>query len=143
MTPATPTSTPSRALALPEAVVQAGRKALDQIAKPVDGLQAALLTTPDGFEIASLSLRTDLHAKRVAAMASSLMAMARAVGREVQFTGCKRLTFETDTGVVIFQAIEAEFPCILCLILDSKVVLGRAIWAASEITQAMETIEAA
>ena len=135
----TSTTTPARsAPALPEAVVRAGRQALEHIAQPMDGLQAALLTTPDGFEIASLSLRTDLHAHRVAAMASSLMAMARAVGREVQFTGCKRLTFETDTGVVIFQAIEGSFPSILCLVLDSKALLGRAIWAASEFTQAME-----
>ena len=140
---ATPISMPPRAApALPKAVVQAGRHALEHIAKPVDGLQAALLTTPDGFEIASLSLRTDLQPQRVAAMASSLMAMARAVGREVQFTGCKRLTFETDIGVVIFQAIEGEFPCILCLILDNKALLGRAIWAASEIAQAMQTAPA-
>ena len=132
-------TSPTHAPSLPESVVLAGRKALDQLARPVEGLQAALLTTPDGFEIASLNLRTDLKANRVAAMASSLMAMARAVGREVQFTGCKRLTFETDSGVVIFQAIEAGFPCILCLILDRKAMLGRAIWAASEITQAMET----
>ena len=131
-------TTPNHALSLPDAVVQAGRQALAQWASPVDGLQAALLTTPDGFEIASLKLRTDLQANRVAAMASSLMAMARAVGREVQFTGCKRLTFETDTGVMIFQAIEAGFPSILCLVLDSKAMLGRAICAASEITQAME-----
>ena len=111
------------------------KQALDSYAAPIDGLQMALLTTPDGFEIASLRNRSDLQVNRLAAMASSLMAMARAVGREIHYVGCRRLTFETDSGVAIFQAIGGGFPCILCLVLDSEAVLGRALWAAGEVAQ--------
>ncbi len=111
--------------------------ALDSYAAPIDGLQMALLTTPDGFEIASLRNRSDLQVNRLAAMASSLMAMGRAVGREIQVSNCNRLTFEAEGNVVVFQAIGGDFPCILCLVLRPGAVLGRALWAAGEISQTL------
>ncbi len=92
----------------------------------IEAFAAALSAAGHGV-LPILEIDVRQRADMLGAMASSLMAMARAVGREVQFTGCKRLTFETDTGVVIFQAIEGSFPSILCLVLDSKALLGRAI----------------
>ena len=70
-------------------------------------------------------------------MASSLMAMARAVGREIQSPSCKRLTFEAEGSTVIFQAVDGPVPCILCLVLGSTAVLGRALWAAGEVANVM------
>ena len=113
------------------------KQALDSYAAPIDGLQMALLTTPDGFEIASLRNRSDLQVNRLAAMASSLMAMGRAVGREIQVSNCNRLTFEAEGNVVVFQAIGGDFPCILCLVLRPGAVLGRALWSAGEISQTL------
>ena len=43
------------------------------------------------------------------------------------------LTFETDSGVVVFQMVTSEFPCILCMVLDTSAVLGRVLWAAAEV----------
>lgn len=77
---------------IPASLVTSSKQALDSYAAPIDGLQMALLTTPDGFEIASLRNRSDLQVNRLAAMASSLMAMGRAVGREIQVSNCNRLT---------------------------------------------------
>jgi predicted regulator of Ras-like GTPase activity (Roadblock/LC7/MglB family) len=70
-------------------------------------------------------------------MASSLMAMGRAVGREIQVSHCNRLTFEAEGNVVVFQAIGGDFPCILCLVLRPGAVLGRALWSAGEISQTL------
>lgn len=112
-------------------------QALQRHAAPVDGLQLALLCTPDGFEIACLRTRSELQTNRLSAMASSLMAMARAVGREIQSPSCKRLTFEAEGSTVIFQAVDGPVPCILCLVLGSTAVLGRALWAAGEVANAM------
>ncbi len=117
--------------------VQLGQQALQRYAAPVDGLQLALLATPDGFEIACLRNRSELQTNRLSAMASSLMAMARAVGREIQSPSCKRLTFEAEGSTVIFQSVEGPVPCILCLVLGPNAVLGRALWAAGEVAQAM------
>ncbi|CAN7729953.1 roadblock/LC7 domain-containing protein [Acidovorax sp. LjRoot118] len=120
-----------------EALAQTAQRALDTHAAPISGLQLALLATPDGFEIACLRNRSDLQANRLSAMASSLMAMARAVGREIQSPQCKRLTFEAEGSTVVFQSIDAPVPCILCLVLGSDALLGRALWAAGEVVQEM------
>ena len=114
-----------------------GQQALQRFAAPVDDLQLALLATPDGFEIACMRTRSELQTNRLSAMASSLMAMARAVGREIQSPSCKRLTFEAEGSTVIFQAVDGALPCILCLVLGPNAVLGRALWAAGEVAQAM------
>lgn len=120
-----------------ETLARAGQRALDQHAAPVNGLQLALLVTPDGFEIACVRQRGDLQSSRLSAMASSLMAMGRAVAREIQSPACKRLVFEAQGSTVIFQSIDAPVPCILCLVLGSEAILGRALWAAGEVVQAM------
>ena len=113
------------------------RQALQRHAAPVDGLQLALLSTPDGFEIACLRIRSELQPNRLSAMASSLMAMASAVGREVQSPSCKRLTFDAEGSTVIFQSVDGRVPCILCLVLGPTAVLGYALWAAGELARDM------
>ncbi len=99
-----------------EALAQTAQRALDTHAAPISGLQLALLATPDGFEIACLRNRSDLQANRLSAMASSLMAMARAVGREIQSPQCKRLTFEAEGSTVVFQSSMRRCPasCAWC-----------------------------
>jgi predicted regulator of Ras-like GTPase activity (Roadblock/LC7/MglB family) len=123
---------------IPEPLQRQAREVLERLARPGGGLQAALLSTLDGFEIVCLSARQDLDGRSLAAMSGSLMAMARAVGREVRFPGCKRLTFETDGGVAIFQTVQGAIPCVLCLVHDEHIPLGQAVWLAGEITRVME-----
>lgn len=118
-------------------LADAGQRALERHTAPVDGLQLALLVTPDGFEIACLRNHSDLQTNRLSAMASSLMAMARAVGREIHSPACRRLIFEAEGSTVIFQSIDASAPCILCLVLGADAVLGRALWAAGGLAQEM------
>lgn len=124
---------------IPDEVAVRGARALEQAIAPVSGVQRAILLSEDGFEIASWKSQgaTAMHGSSLAAMASSLMAMAAAVGREIDFRHCKRLTFEADGGTITLQAITADFPCILCLVLSSDAVLGRTLWAGGEVAQLM------
>lgn len=124
---------------IPEEVAARGRQALEQAIAPVSGVQRAILLSEDGFEIASWKSASAaaMHGSSLAAMASSLMAMAAAVGREIDFRHCKRLTFEADGGTITLQAITADFPCILCLVLGADAVLGRSLWAGAEVAQLM------
>lgn len=118
-------------------VIERATNALQRVVSPMEGVRMALLCTPDGFEIASLTVGEAVKAARVAAMGGSLMAMARAVGREVGYDECSRITFETGAGVVVFQAIQGNTPCILGLLMDSSAMLGRALWATNEVAQDM------
>ncbi|CAM4216256.1 Roadblock/LAMTOR2 domain-containing protein [Comamonas aquatilis] len=118
---------------IPSGMAQAGQEILHRIVAPVEGVRIALLCTPDGFEITTVRFHSDLPTERLSAMAGSLMAMARAVANEIGHQDCRRLTFETESGTVVFQAVPGEFPAILCLVVDQNALLGRALWAAAEV----------
>ncbi|CAM3716596.1 roadblock/LC7 domain-containing protein [Paracidovorax anthurii] len=120
---------------IPPERAQAARQVLDGVVATSGGVRMALISTLDGFEVASLAAGGEPQVRRLAAMAGSLMAMARAVGREIDHPGCRRLTFETDAGLAVFQAIGGPFPCILCLVLEKDAVFGRALWTAAEVAR--------
>lgn len=130
---------------IPDAVSTLGMQALERAVAPVTGVQRAMLLSEDGFEIACWQAQSakPMQSQSLAAMASSLMAMAAAVGREIDFRNCRRLTFEADGGTVTLQAIQAEFPCILCMVLGPDVVLGRSLWAGAEVAHIMGEVKAA
>ena len=118
---------------IPTHVIEAGQEILSRVVAPVSGVHIALLCTPDGFEITALRIRSELPTERLSAMAGSLMAMAKAVANEISHKDCRRLTFETESGTVVFQAVNGAFPAVLCLVVDQNALLGRALWAAGEV----------
>ena len=118
---------------IPTHVIEAGQEILTRVVAPVAGVHIALLCTPDGFEITALRIRSELPTERLSAMAGSLMAMAKAVANEISHKDCRRLTFETESGTVVFQAVNGSFPAVLCLVVDQNALLGRALWAAAEV----------
>lgn len=118
---------------IPPHVAEVGQELLGRIVAPVDGVRVALLCTPDGFEITALRKSSELPTERLSAMAGSLMAMAKAVANEIGHKDCRRLTFETESGTVVFQAVSGSFPAVLCLVVDQNALLGRALWAAAEV----------
>jgi len=120
-------------LVIPAHVIESGQEILARVVAPVDGVRIALLCTPDGFEITALRIRSELPTERLSAMAGSLMAMAKAVANEIGHSNCRRLTFETGSGTVVFQALDGQFPAVLCLVVDQNALLGRALWAAGEV----------
>jgi len=95
----------------------------------MDGVHAAVLASIDGFEIASHCPNPAFNAYNLAAMASSLTSISRAVVREVSFANCDRLMIESTTGKIFFQPIVTVVPCTLCVAVSSQVLLGRALWS--------------
>ncbi|MGJ7529785.1 roadblock/LC7 domain-containing protein [Variovorax sp. GB1P17] len=125
---------------LPANVVLGAQTVLDDLAAPLAGLRTALVVTPDGFEIAQLQ-RSSLNIAKLAAMTSSLMAMARAVGGELAFTDCRRLVFDAEQGTVVVQPVPAVFPSLLCFVLGPDATLGRALWTMGEVVTALRKID--
>lgn len=122
---------------VPPLVAATGRQILQEVFAQFAEVQFALLSTPDGFVMASYG---DMHNKdgsQMAAMAGSMMAMAHAVASEIGHKGSRRLTFETDDGTAIFQNVPSAYPCILCLVVRKEGVLGRALWAVAEASSQM------
>ena len=124
---------------VPGTVAATGQQILKEVFGSFTEVQTALLATPDGFVIAAHGVPPNKDGAQMAAMASSMMAMAmaRAVATEIGHSGSRRLTFETDDGTAIFQSVPSEFPCILCLVVRKEGVLGRALWAVAEASSQM------
>ncbi|QNN57215.1 roadblock/LC7 domain-containing protein [Diaphorobacter ruginosibacter] len=122
---------------VPPMIAATGRQILQEIFGPFSEVQTALLSTPDGFVIATHGAQPHGDGAQMAAMAGSMMAMARAVASEIGHADTRRLTFETNDGTAIFQNVPSDFPCILCLVVSKDGVLGRALWAVSEASAQM------
>lgn len=115
--------------------VEGAQRILELHAKSISGLELAILVSRDGFEISSVKIRPDLQTDKLSTIASSLMSMVQAVGREIKSHNCNKIIFEMDSSNVILQSIDVPQSCILCLVIKSKSILGLALWASGEIVR--------
>ena len=93
-------------------------------------LRASMLATIDGFEIASYCPDPSFRSQNLAAMASSLAAISRAITKEVAFDGCDRMLLESSSGRIVFQPVQAlGVPCTICIAVSAASLLGRTLWA--------------
>lgn len=98
-----------------------------------NGITTVVMTTLDGQEIAIYDPNRKFSAVRLSAMTSSLIAIARSVGKEVGFDGCDRLTFETPKGRIIFRPIDNKYPYLLCVVANQDAMLGHMLWMVDKI----------
>jgi len=91
------------------------------------------MTTLDGQEIAIYDPAQKFSAVRLSAMTSSLVAIARSVGREVDFYGCDRLLLETPNGKIIFRPVGMQHPYLLCIVVNRDAILGHTLWTVDKI----------
>jgi len=105
-------------------------------------ITSAVLATMDGFEVAMVERLGRSQATPLAAMASSLIALGRAAGREAGHEGCQRVVVESGNGKLLVRPIGASgrSPLLLCMSLGAGALLGSALWAADEIAKAVESL---
>lgn len=103
-------------------------------------LTAGVIATIDGIELASVNNQGHYRPAQLAAMASSLLAVAAAASREVDQTPCERLIVESGNSKLLIKPIGGGSALLLCLALPANVLLGKALWSADEITRAVQAI---
>jgi predicted regulator of Ras-like GTPase activity (Roadblock/LC7/MglB family) len=101
----------------------------------------ALLTSADGWEIASSSSRqTDMA--RIAAMTSSMQALADSMAREVALGRNHRLILETEQGAIVVlgvAAVQVQVPMSLTVVAVNNEALGRLLWTTRDLRNRLET----
>ena len=90
----------------------------------------ALISTVDGFEVAA-QLRPTASVQKLAAMTSSLLALAEAMSHEGEVGNCVDVVIEAADGMVLIMDVPNDRRRLLLTVLCNKVAtLGSVLWAA-------------
>ena len=105
---------------------------LQQYVSSVDGVRSAVLASVDGFALAEVS-GSDKRGQRLAAMTSAMLALAGAVGRELELGDWKVLMLEALNGKVLMLSLNAgEASLLLMAACDQRSVIGNVLWSSRE-----------
>ena len=114
------------------------RQQLESFVSGTPGTTLAVLTSGDGFEITAHP-RGLPTARRLAAMSSSLQALAEAMVQEAGLVRIHNLIIESDGGTVIVLGIGAVTSRLsLTVVAAGDETLGRLLWASRECCAALE-----
>ena len=96
----------------------------------VKGLQAVVVSTEDGFEIAAYA-QNKAQTKRLAAMASSLAALCDVAGEESQLGLSDSVTISAAEGYIIMLKVSrADLALTLSVVARKETVIGQALYFA-------------
>lgn len=121
-------------LPLPARVLAAKQAAafLDE----VSGMNAVVVATEDGFDVASAMKAGD--AARIAALASSISAISSVVTKEAELGAEKCLTIDTHDGfAVVYSVPRKDVRLVIIAIARGQAVLGQVTYRAGEFAKAM------
>ena len=101
----------------------------------VDGVRAVVLSSVDGFALADVA-SNDNRGQRLAAMTSAMLALAGAVGKELEMGGLQVLMLEALNGKVLMLSLNAGNDTLLLMAAcDQRSVIGNVLWSARECGQ--------
>jgi predicted regulator of Ras-like GTPase activity (Roadblock/LC7/MglB family) len=113
---------------------------LEEFVSANAGVDYAVLTTSDGFEVAAHPKRP--LTQKLAAMSSSLQALSEAITRESGLTNSRNLVIEAETGTIIVLGLANTQPRMsLALVCNNSETLGRLLWAARNCCAKLESLQ--
>jgi predicted regulator of Ras-like GTPase activity (Roadblock/LC7/MglB family) len=110
-------------------VTQAAYENLENFVTSNPGVVLAVLTSGDGFEITAYPQHRQL-APRIAAMSSSMQALAEAMSREAGLANTRSLIVESDAGTILVLGLaDATVRVSLAVVASGDATLGQLLWA--------------
>lgn len=121
---------------------ECARRQLQLLGETSPGIQLAVLTSADGFEIACYRAHgAERAASRIAAMTSSITALADAFSRETGLSDAHNLVIESDTGTVVLLTLrQTRHALSLAIVASKQAILGHLLWAARNAGNAIARI---
>lgn len=124
----------------PEHIRNTAHTECQQLLNEVNGLMAVVISSGDGFDLAS-AVSKALDPARIAAMASSIAAIGAVVSQEVQLGKSKSVTVNTEDGFVYITHVElAGTSYILNVVAGQSAILAQVIYQCSEISKRLRSI---
>ncbi len=114
---------------------------LSRLVAAVDGLSGVVVASLDGFALAQVG-RADGAAERLAAMTSSMLGLANALGRELEIGVLDTLMLDAQDGKVLMLTIPSQPTRLLMAACTQDCVMGQILWHAKQCVRAIaETME--
>jgi predicted regulator of Ras-like GTPase activity (Roadblock/LC7/MglB family) len=115
----------------PDAVLRATcQEEIEALVGQTRGIESASVVSGDGFEIASV-LRHGIAGDKLAAMASSLLALSEAVVQELRMNACRNVIIESDAGsVVTLRVPDSARELLISVLCSDAASLGSVLFAA-------------
>jgi uncharacterized protein len=112
---------------------------LEDLVAANDSIKLAVLTSGDGMEIAAHPKRQVGLTQRIAAMSSSLQALAAALAKESGLANSRSVIIESEGGAILVLGVASPgFSASLSVIASNGVSLGHLLWAARSCCSALE-----
>ncbi len=119
----------------PSAQVIASREA-ENFLNEVNGINAVVIATVDGFDVASAMRSGD--AARIAAMASSISAISSVVSQEANLGRNKSVTIDTESGFAMVHAVHRDdAELVINVIADSSAILGQVAYRVAQFARTL------
>ena len=119
-------------------VTNIGARHLQAFATANPDVTLAVLTSGDGFEVASHPPGQAMTA-RIAAMSSSMQALSEALTREAGLTDNRNLIIETASGTVMILGLATTPRLSLAIVAKSGELLGKLLWASRNLCKTLES----
>ncbi len=111
----------------PKLVTQA-KSAVEHIMREVKGVKAVVISTEDGYEVAS-QVQNAAQTSRLSAMASSFAALGALVGEESQLGNCNNIIVDASEGlIVIMQIPNLTLALTMCIVAGKDCVIGQVLY---------------
>ena len=120
---------------LPPAAVNLINYKLDNLNAQVTGLTAAVVSTGDGYHVAS-KVGNNAQVSRLSAMASSLSALSSVAGDENNMGASESITIEAAGGyMILLEIAHPTVPMTLSVVTNKTAVLGQALYFAKQVAR--------
>ena len=125
--------------ALPADSASSAQRHLEDLVAAHDSIQLAVLTSGDGMEIAAHPKRQVGLTQRIAAMSSSLQALAAALAKESGLASSRSVIIESEGGAILVLGVASPgLSASLSVIASTGASLGHLLWAARSCCAALE-----
>jgi len=118
-------------------VTRIGAALLQNFAAANPDVTLAVLTSGDGFEVASHPPGQAMT-PRIAAMSSSMQALSEALTREAGLVDNRNLIIETGGGTVLILGLATTPRLSLAIVAKSGELLGKLLWASRNLCAKLE-----
>jgi predicted regulator of Ras-like GTPase activity (Roadblock/LC7/MglB family) len=113
------------------------QRELQKLVDELDGVTAAVVATVDGFDLAS-AVTGDTDPARVAAMASSIIAISSVVSEEADLGRHKSVIVQTEFGFAVFYSLrQREGELVLGVLAREAAVLALVAYRAAQLARAL------